>query len=276
MGVSIHRDEHLEMCAALALGSIDEEDRRILERHLAEGCPECERALADFSSSVVALAASSPAMAPSPAMRARVLDAVKDVAPGGAITERSVTDRGRVLPMERRRMSRSTWAWAAAAAALAVVTMLQWNAAERLRADLAQGRKQLADLELKLAEERRWAEVMSATDARAAELVITPAGVQALKARAVYDPRTKNAVIVFENFTPPAGKDYELWAMRPDGVASLGVVKTDAEGRATMRLENLGAADTLSGFAISLEPQGGSPNPRAPSGPVVMVGKLGG
>lgn len=274
--MSIHRDEHLEMCAGLALGSLDEEDRRILERHLAEGCPECERALADFSTSVVALAASARSAKPSGDLRTRILDAVEQEAAGGSAAERPRADGGRVVSMARHRPSRTSWAWAAAAAALAVVTMMQWNAAEHLRADLESHRRQLAEAERRLAEERRWAEVLSAPDARAAELVITPAGVQALKARAVFDPRTSSAVIVFDHFTPPAGKDYELWAMRPDGVASLGVIKADAQGRATMRLEHLGAEDTLSGFAVSLEPQGGSPNPRAPTGPVVMVGKLGG
>ena len=41
-----------------------------------------------------------------------------------------------------------------------------------------------------------------------------------------------------------------------------------------MRLENLGEPKLLAAFAISLEPAGGSPNPNAPSGPVVMLGKL--
>ena len=30
----------------------------------------------------------------------------------------------------------------------------------------------------------------------------------------------------------------------------------------------------LSAFAVSIEPEGGSPNAAAPSGPVVMLGKL--
>lgn len=274
--MSIHRDEHLEMCAAFALGSIDEEDRRILERHLAEGCPECESALADFSGSVVALAASSPPATASRGLRGRVLEAVQHEAAGSALPERTSHDRPPVFHMAPRRVSWTSWAWAAAAAALAVVTMLQWNVAERLRTDLEMQRRQLVEAERRLAEERRWADVMSAPDARVAELIITPAGVQALRARAVYDPKTSSAVLVFEHFTPPPGKSYELWAMRPEGVASLGVIKVDEQGRATLRMENLGAADTLAGFAVSLEPEGGSPNPRAPSGPVVMVGRLGG
>lgn len=266
-----HRDEHLELCAGLALGSLGEEDKRILERHLAEGCPECEAALADFSTSVVALAASAPLAQPSATLRARVLDAV-----GREAANASVPSRGDVIHMTPRRPRWTSWAWAAAAAALAVVSYLQWNTAERLRVDLEGQRRQLAEAERRLAEERRWAEVMGAPDARVAELQITPAGVQALRARAVYDPKTRSAVLVFENFAAPAGKDYELWAMRPDGVASLGLIKADAAGRATLRLENLGAPDALGGFAVSLEPAGGSPNPRAPSGPVVMAGKFGG
>ena len=274
--MSVHRDEHLEMCAGLALGNLDDDDRRILERHLAEGCPECEAALADFSSSVVALAASAEPATPSPALRARVLEAIANETPGDVSPAPPRSDERRVVPMSVRRPHWTSWAWAAAAAALAVVSALQWNAAERLRADLEVQRRQLADAERRLAEERRWAEVMSAPEARVADLVLTPAGVEALRARAVYDPKTKSAVIVFDHFAPPAGKDYELWAMRPDGVASLGVIETDEQGRATMRLENLDAVETLSGFAVSLEPAGGSPNPKAPTGPVVMVGKLGG
>jgi len=45
-------------------------------------------------------------------------------------------------------------------------------------------------------------------------------------------------------------------------------------GRAVVRLEDVGDPATLQAIAGSLEPEGGSPNPAAPSGPVVMVGKV--
>lgn len=273
--MSTHRDEHLELCAGLALGSLGEQDRRIIERHLAEGCPECERALADFSTAVIGLAASSPAAEPSPAIKSRVMEAVAREPQDGPETAPAPA-RGRVITMTPRPPSWTSWAWAATAAVLAIVTALQWNAAERLRLELGHQREQLADAERQLADEQRWAAVMSAPDARVAELQITPAGVRALRARAVYDPKTRAAVLVFENFAAPAGKAYELWAMRPDGVASLGLIKTDAQGNATLRLDDVGTPESLGGFAVSLEPEGGSPNPRAPSGPVVMAGKFGG
>jgi anti-sigma-K factor RskA len=42
-----------------------------------------------------------------------------------------------------------------------------------------------------------------------------------------------------------------------------------------MHVSDLGDPTALAGFAVSLENQGGSGNPTAPAGPVVMAGKLG-
>jgi anti-sigma-K factor RskA len=166
--------------------------------------------------------------------------------------------------------------WAAAAAALAVATALSWNNATQLRTELAAKQKELTELRTQLEEERRWAAVLNAPDARVAELALTPDGIAELRARATFDPRSRSAVVVFDHFQPPSGKDYQLWALQGEGVASLGVIKVDAEGRAVVRLENAGDPASLAGFAVSLEPAGGSPYPDRPTGPVVMAGKFGG
>ncbi len=280
--MSEHREEHLDLCAGYALGCLSEEDRLRLEEHLARGCPACEGALGDFSQATVLLAASAGAARPSPELRGRVLAVVSGDAAGVASRAEARAGaeekpaRGRVIRMQPRQTSWVTWGWAAAAAALAVTSALSWNAANRLSEELAVQNRQLADVRQQLDEERRWAAVLSAPQARVAELQLTPAGARALRARATYDPSTKSAVIVFENFAAPEGKDYQLWALRGAGVASLGVVKADASGRALLKLENVGDPDTLGGFAVSLEPAGGSPYPNRPTGPVVMAGKFGG
>jgi anti-sigma-K factor RskA len=284
--VNEHREEHLDLCAGYALGSLDAADRQRLEAHLAEGCPMCQRALADSSLGVVMLAASAPPATPDPALRARVLAAVHATpqttsreaksAPPPALDELSdAPPRGRAIEMRPRRPSVGFgWMWAAAAAALAVATATSWNAAGRLRAELGTTRGLLVQAQRELEEERRWAAVTNAPDARVAELAITPAGIAALRARATYDPHTRSAVLVFENFSAPPGRDYQLWALRGAGVASLGLIKPDASGRAILRLENVGDPNELAGFAVSLERTGGSPNSAAPTGPVVMAGKF--
>ncbi len=183
---------------------------------------------------------------------------------------------GKVIEFKSRRRGFSLgWGLALAAALLAGSTAVLWNHAQRLHRELSAHREAVARLERRLAEERRWLDVLNAPGARVAELHPTPQGIAASRARATYDPSTRRAVLVFENLTAPSGHDYQLWALEGAGVASLGLITPDAGGRAVMRLENAGDPTILAGFAVSLEPAGGSPNPTAPSGPVVMAGRFG-
>ena len=266
--MSAHRDEHLELCAALALGAIDDGDRRELEAHLASGCPQCQAELARLSDDVLVLAAAAPPAAPPPALRGRVLEAVR---------RESQPAPARVVAMPpRRRVAVATWAWAAAAAALALSTVVLWRTGESLRARLADSRRQITQLEENLDEARRWAALLDSPDTRLVELVPTPAATALPRARALYDPAGRRAVLVFDQFTAPEGSDYELWAIRGDGPASLGVIRPDASGRAIVRLDDVGDPSSLQAFAVSLEKAGGSTNPRQPQGPVVMAGKVAG
>src|SRR5206468_1086208 len=114
----------------------------------------------------------------------------------------------------------------------------------RLDRELEASRRQVAELDSRLAEARRMNEVLSAPEARVAVLEMTPAGEQALWARATYDPRTRAAVLVFENFKAPTGHDYQLWAIQGAAPVSLGLIKTDESGRAVMRLDNAGDPTT--------------------------------
>lgn len=57
---------------------------------------------------------------------------------------------------------------------------------------------------------------------------------------------------------PPAGRQYQLWAINADGPQSLGVLELDLES------DTIKAVDFVEGvatFAITLEPEGGLPNP---------------
>ena len=75
--------------------------------------------------------------------------------------------------------------------------------------------------------------------------------------------------------TTPAGKSYELWALGAgrDKPQSLGVIAADFR----IPAGNLGKVDSAAlgetTFAVSLEPEGGSPTGQ-PTGPVMFTGKL--
>jgi anti-sigma-K factor RskA len=253
--VSGHRDEHLDLCAAWALGCIDELDRVRLEQHLESGCHTCEEAMAGFASATVTLARASAGPTASRSLRDRVLIAAGSSRPGASDPD---ADGGRVLPM---RISHGPqWIAVAAAAAFAIVAGLQGDAADRLRRELA--------------DEREWSAAATAPHARVAEFELTPEGAQALRGHAVYDPASHRATLVFENAVPPHGHDYELWAIRGGKPAALGLIHADERGRAMLRVPDAGEPGSLGAFAVSLEAVGGSPHADAPGGPVVLVGKL--
>jgi len=262
--VSEHRDEHLELCAGYALGNLDDGDRRTLEAHLADGCAVCEAEIARLSSAVWLLAASTTPLRAPAALRARVLDAVK------------AEPRPPIPLPQRRRTSVPSWAWAAAAVLIAGAGLLEWRTARVLEKSLAETKGEIARLKQQLDEERSWATLPEAPDARVIQLAHTPAGSPQLSARVTYDPATRRAVVVCSDFAAPTGKDYELWAILKSGPQSLGLVHADSAGRAVVRIADAGDPASLAAFAVSLENEGGAPTSTAPAGPVVMVGKTGG
>ena len=288
--MSVHRDEHLDLCAARALGSIDEADRLELEQHLAEGCAECEQALADFGVGAAQLGASVAAATPSPRVRAAVLEQVRAAAaasPSATRAEREpsepsafesrpspATARGATEVLPRRRAEWPAWAFATAAVFLAVSTIATWRTAERLRFELRGANERLVQTELQLAQEREWAAVITRPGARVVDLAPLTGGAALPRVRATYDPDSRRAVIVFNHLVTPPDSDFELWAILPDGPRSLGVVRPDADGRAEVRVADAGDPASLAAFALSLERAGGSGDPRKPGGPVVLAGSV--
>src|SRR3954471_3167776 len=99
-----HTPEIEELLAVHALGALDGEDLRLVEEHLATGCPEWRSQLAQGEGSVEALVESVVPVAPAETTRARLLAK---------------------LPPARRRGAPG-WGWLAAAAALLLVCGLGW------------------------------------------------------------------------------------------------------------------------------------------------------
>ncbi|HEY2955850.1 MAG TPA: anti-sigma factor [Candidatus Eisenbacteria bacterium] len=274
--MTAHREEYLDLCAAVLAGSVDEADRLELERHLAGGCPACERALAEMSHGIESLAAAAPPRMPSPRVRERVLSVVRAEAEaaGGRARPASAAARRVIELPSRPRRAWPEWALAVAAAILAVATFAYWRQASVLDGQLRGARERIAQVARELAEERAWAAVPASPGARVADLAPLPSGVTLPRVRAIYDPGSRRAIIAFDGLVTPPGADFELWAVLPDGPRSLGVVRADPSGHAEVRVPDAGEPALLSAFAVSLEHEGGSTNPRKPGGPVVLAGTL--
>jgi len=79
------------------------------------------------------------------------------------------------------------------------------------------------------------------------------------------------AVRVLSQTTVPDERTLQLWAITQQGTPrSLGVL--DDKGSAQLPLNDRALGSDVALLAVSLEPKGGSPNPNAPTGPVLYKG----
>jgi anti-sigma factor RsiW len=106
----LDHDEVLGLSGAYALGALDDDEVRAVDAHL-EGCPACRRAVESLRETATMLPLTVEDVPPPPALRERVLAAVRaEAGEGGAV----------VLPLRRRPWPRAALAAAAASAAVVV------------------------------------------------------------------------------------------------------------------------------------------------------------
>lgn len=232
--------EEIQQLAALdAIGAASPEEAAELRRHLAT-CSDCRRVADEMNESAALLALGVDPVAPPAAAKQNVM---------------------RSLP-RRERAPVLQW-WMAAAAALFLVLWL-WSGAQtreaheeiaRLRAD----REKLSSI----------VAVMSSSKVmHLAGQEIAPRS----SANVFLDPAQRRAFVFLHNLPPnPGDKSYQLWVIRADQVKpqSAGVFTVDANGNASLVVQNLPVDTNIKALAVTLEPRGGAP---APTGQKYLVG----
>jgi hypothetical protein len=176
------------------------------------------------------------------------------------------------LPPPRR-----SWLWLGiagwvAAAALAVAVGTFWETILRLRYEIQVRDERVSELSHRVTRDQRWYSVVSAPGAHLVEL--RPVAATTLRGRAVYDPISQRALVVFQDAVPPQGSDYQLWAVRGGIPMDLGILRPDSTGFAIYRLENMGAPGITEAFLVSMETKGGSPRRVSPAGTTILQGSL--
>ena len=255
--MSHHTDEHLDLCAGYALGTLDDVSRRRLEEHLREGCAECEAALRDFGVATTALAATAPAVVPSAGLRRRVMTSAQNEPHRTAKTGRGFRIATAML--------------AAASIVFFATTVMLWTRVQKLTGEQTAMRARLDSVEQELAQANSSVAFLTGVGTDCFDFNGTGQGDTTMAARACFNPASGEAVVMLDHVAAPAGKDFELWVLRGDTPASLGLVRADAAGHAVVRVPALGNAAAVTAFAVSLEAAGGSTG-AGPAGPVVSVG----
>jgi hypothetical protein len=221
-----HQDIH-ELLGAFALDAVDDDERDVIEAHLA-GCPRCRAEVEGFRETAVLLAHSGE-RAPEGVWN-RIAESLDDVPPA--------LDLARVAPLsegdeeaERRRAKAAprtiSLRLAAATMAVAAAVTLVLGVALGRNGDRGLGRvDRIADA------------MEKPTITNAANVALAnPNAEQIQLASADGKPKAKlvrlpdgTGYIVPTNLAPlPAGRVYQLWAVRSDAKISLGVLGANPE-----------------------------------------------
>lgn len=256
-----HSTRHEEMLPAYALGALDGEDLRELEAHLEAGCPECRRQLDLWSRDLEELAEAVPPVEPSETTRARVLR----VAGGGS--------RPRRLPR---------WALSAIAALL-LLSVISLASLWRLRGEvrsLAAERERLEDQVAELDREARSARAEARRSAEALQVLAAP-GVRSVilagltpapgaVGHTYVNPHSREALFyAFRLPALPEDKTYQLWFIADGKPVSAGTFSVNQTGTGSLRVGRIADTSAIQLWAVTVEPQGGVPQP---TGEMVLKG----
>jgi anti-sigma-K factor RskA len=260
-----------ELAAGWALGALEADDAARFEAHLQTGCAVCERTLADYQSALVAVAGDLRE-APPARVRHAVLARVGESSPR--------------RPRRLRTVLVSVTGMALAAGIAAVVTAGALRAryepqlerlareADGLRAQLTLQVETVSDLRQRLAEQERTLTMVRAEGAEQsrqlalltdpASRVVELAGLApspGAQGRMIWNPRAGGLLVAIDLPPVPPGKTYELWAISAGKPLPAGLFRVDAQGKGTLTVPPLEGVSTVDVFAVTLEPEGGVPQP---------------
>jgi hypothetical protein len=249
-------EQFRELIEAYALGALDEQERDGFEAHLATGCADCAKALAEARWVTSQLAYLAPSVEPSDMLKARLVRTVR----AEASAAKSTASSGAAVPY---------WLWAGVAALLVLTAYSTWDA-RRLRGEIqevneraAAALKQREELRQELAVAKQAAHIL--IDPSSKKFAMWPHDTQMPKLEATWHPEMGICVMGQKVPMPAGNRVLQLWLIpkAPGGKPMPSrTFWPDAEGKVVLMVENppevMGDTKAL---AITEEPAGGSLQP---------------
>jgi anti-sigma-K factor RskA len=254
----VNHEPYETLAAVYAVGALDGDDLAEFEAHLPT-CPACQAAVRDAQETLARAVLSAPPQAPPPGAREALV--------------RRVAERRNVGARSWLRSAAVTAVVATAAAAFAAT----WVAV-RYEARLGQMARETAAVKERLGRNEAALREQVALYRGAVELLRDPATrvvdlrgqgpASAASGRMIWNETAGGHLFVAGLAPAPAGKTYELWTIAGQIPRPAGLFVVDAAGRGAHRVASAGGPVKV--FAVTLEPEGGTP---APTGPIVLASR---
>lgn len=281
--------------AAYALDALDEAERRDTAARIAAD-PKLRRELEAWRETAAQLAHVAPVAEPAPELRANILAAIKNVKQDAVprrenncednenIGEDNEIESNKIVakpnvvafPNRAARRTFSSYVPIVGAIAASIVAVLLGVALANSAAQLRGARREIAalnqrvgdaeqklnDTTARLERERQERELLGSPNSVVRALNGTKE-MPTAKARLVFDRQTGRALLFVENLPDaPEGKAYQIWWITdPNQPAPGGTFKTAANGKGELRDLIPQQYTSAPIFAVTLEPETGSPKP---------------
>ena len=260
--------ELIELAELYALGGLSPGERAELVEHVANGCSDCERALRANARVADELLLAVPPIEPSAAVRERLLARAQSDPAAGPIRRRRVALRAPLAVA-------ATLVLAIGLAASTAVLYARLERETAARADIEEALRYEQDIS--------WSLLALEERLESASRIVAAIGSPVLRtlalagqgdfrqavAKAYLEPESGRLIVYAHNLPPvPDGRTYQLWVIVDKQPHSAGILRADAQGEAkydTGPLQGLGGRVSV---AVTLEPDGGVPQP---SGPLVLA-----
>ena len=252
-----------------ALGVLEGEEKAAFEAHVPT-CAACAEKLAEARGRIALLAFAAPRVVPSGAVKERLMRQIHSAPEAARVPQRERAPR----EPERTGGFFGRW-WPAAvlvpvAAVLILFSVRLWQENARLIDELGEERVELQKQQAQLDEARHVVALMEAKDTMTVALAVQP-GMPKGDVRVMYNAKMGMAMCDGWVDPAPANKSYQLWLVPMDGKPISAGLLDAASGPINPWTVKLPPGVAAKAFAITLEPEGGMPQP---TGPMVLVGPV--
>ncbi len=249
-----------EDLALYALGALTPEEQARIAAHL-ETCASCRTELMKLRGDAALVGLSAQQITPPARARQRLFDEI------------SRTSSAKKLPKLGAPLWQITFP---TVAALVLVIFAIWLVGENgvLRHELDTARMDAVRQSATIDQATQVLETLRAEGAQRVTLVAAQTKPQP-QAQTIYQRDKGRLVLVASNLEAlPPNKAYELWILPANGSAPIpaGTFQPDARGNASLVMPQIPTGVEAKGFAVTIEPQGGSATPTMP---IKMLGTTG-
>jgi anti-sigma-K factor RskA len=264
-------DEFKEMIPTYVLSALDAVENRALSEHLSQ-CEDCQRELENWQATAALLSLDAKPLEPSPAVRERIMSAIRADASQPAAESKSNVVQFKPSSTTPRRSFSPVWAIAAGILIFitAATLFLFWQENRTNNRKIAELEAQVKVAQTQLDQSKKIVQLMMAPGARMNELAGTTQA-PAASAKLAYD-KTGHAMLMANGLPPaPTGKKYQLWFIVGNQKMPGKVFSVDSSGAGMLEDQIPESARQSAVFAITLEP---APGVEVPTGPIYLVSSL--